>query len=551
MFDFSPPAVPDFVKFYQLAASLAREKQDLTSSDVIALLQEFNQRVTEIETAYKYHRLQYACTRDKDDLQNQHECWLNELPSYTRAKAVVYHRLRSLQSDPDLASILPAPELMAQAVASFPLNHEQIANELRNIDDIQQFFYRLSFSDGVEEFAIWDRDKFFSQTDKRRRHMAYQSVAETMLAEQKQLLELYSKMISGRANQAKTGNLQYRAYTAITSSHSDLGIQELKKFREEAGELLKPVVAEILRQRSLRLEKCSYAERMLFLPEAILNTVPGNDTHQKFLPVLRAILGDASESFLVHLERGNFTEAAEMTFWLGEESSVIPQIPLVFLHLPHSKDASSVQQLFANCGHALADVSAMLNFPDQRYIQQPHMIKELSALIMAYIGGRYSAWFFNDDTNAANLYNDSMLCKELCRASELLAIDEFEDHLYEFGNIPLEVDQIWQSVYAKYFPDSEFALDNYFAEGKAWQLEVNSLLSAYSSLHRVLALITLLAEMPHYDRRNHLEKKLNNLWLSHPATPLLQRLKRAGFASPLESETIKRAVFAAADILEL
>lgn len=547
-----PPPIPDFARFYQLAATLAHRCRNLATVDVRDMLADFNRRVVEIETVYKFDCLAYACATDKRELQLRHERWLNELPSYARAKAAVYHRLRALRDDKILSEVMPAPELLAQAVAIYPLDREQIASELKNVDALQQFFYQLSFSDGQTEFAVWDKDLFFAALDKRRRHIAYQSVAETLLAEQRQLLNLYRNLIRDRHAQARAGNLQYRALRAISSGHSDLGIRELEQFRELAGDLLKPVVVEILKQRRQRLGvNLSYADRLLFVPERILETLPGTDTRKVLIGVLQAVLGEAAESFLKHLIAGNYSESAEIAYWLGESAVVIPAIPLVYLYLPHSSNSFTVNQLFGISGYALADVSAMLNFPAHSYVQQPHLIKEVSSIAMSFIGSRYTSRFFEQDQSAADLYNDMVLSRELCRACELLALDEFEDRLYGLGDLPPDADQIWLNIWRRYYPAEEEAEDNYFAEGKAWQLEVNHLIAAYSSLHRVLALITVLAEMPHFDRRSHLEKKLNKLLLSHPSTPLLQRLKRAGFSSPLEPQTIKRAVFAAADILEI
>lgn len=125
----------------------------------------------------------------------------------------------------------------------------------------------------------------------------------------------------------------------------------------------------------------------------------------------------------------------------------------------------------------------------------------------------------------------------------------FESRVYGKAEKNADYAAMWAELRRKY--DQQIELTPFFENGGDWFLDMDLFDRPLSSLNRVLALITILAERPHRDRRNRLEKKLNLLLTSNPNLPILNRLEHAGFASPFASETLKLAAFTVCDILNL
>lgn len=152
----------------------------------------------------------------------------------------------------------------------------------------------------------------------------------------------------------------------------------------------------------------------------------------------------------------------------------------------------------------------------------------------------------------AELFNDLSLSYELLKIPKAMAVDTFESTVYsDKSDAEISYGNLWKQIEQNFNINYDYGADGYFSEGNSWQLVQRIFDKPFSSLNRILALIVVLAERPHRDKRNKLETKLNKLLTSNTDLPFVKRLLISGFSSPFELDTIRRASFTACDILRL
>lgn len=409
-------------------------------------------------------------------------------------------------------------------------------------------------SSGRQSYKCYlaDFENCLRQARSQVRRELYFKLAEKLKKSASQVNENFLALVEIRLEQAKLAGLDY--FTFIHRSQKGYGFseKELAFFKTNLQNYFLPIIQEIRRLRNKRLND----EDPYFYNQFKLAKPNPSDLLKRDRPLEKSILA-ACENIFRDKDSYAFT-IARYGYWsgnpnlqrrLGKSIVLLPSWQILFIALAFQQDLVSLDRDFINIGKALADLSGLTNLQDLASFQQSNLVRKLSGLAMFFLAMRQSKIFCGDE---AELFNDINMSNQLIQVGYDLALDSFEGEVYKgtpTSNINLS--KLWQKQEELYSLNQNYSQDGFFSAGNLWQIQSCLYQQPCQTLDHALALVCILAESPHLDRRNSLEKKLNKLLTSNPDLTFTKRLAVAGFASPFDLHTIRRSAFAACDILKL
>lgn len=399
----------------------------------------------------------------------------------------------------------------------------------------------------IEELYNW-----FRQADAGTRAKIYFNFSQILEQNSSEREKAFHELVELRKNQMEQTGMSY--FNLVTSGTKGYGYsrQQLVTFKKNLNEYFIPLIEEIIKLRNdrLHIENPMFYDEFQLLPEGHLNLF--NDQisiRDTFTKALKDILGDEG-IFIDNLIRGNFwTSDPRLKRELERDITLLPKWDSVFLALSFSRPGFILENDFYSIGKALADLSGIINLKGLATFEQTDIVRKIAGLSMMFLSSRKMKLFTEENSE---LYNDLILSYELLKIPFEIALDTFESTVY-FANTGLNLtfSDIWKQIEQNNNLNFNFGSDGFFSEGNGWQMFQRLYDKPFSSLNKVLALVVVLAERPHQDRRNRLETKLNKLLTSNTDLPFTKRLRASGFSSPFEIDTIRKASFAVCDMLRL
>ncbi|HHT24203.1 MAG TPA: hypothetical protein GXZ76_01620 [Clostridiaceae bacterium] len=380
----------------------------------------------------------------------------------------------------------------------------------------------------------------------------YYKFSQKLLAFAEEREREFRELVFNRKQQATQSNQTYFDY--ITAKNKGYGYtrKQLVLFKKHLHEYFLPLIEEIisLRNRRLHKENFFYYDHLKLLPEGRFNLIDKDLSIKNiFADTIRQIIGDEG-SYVDDLISGKFwTSEPRLRRELGRDVTLLPKWNSVYLALSFSRPAFILEDAFYSIGKALADFSGMINFKGIAGYKQSDLVRKISGLAMVFLSSRKTELFAGEN---AELFNDLSLSYELLKIPKAIAVDTFESTVYsDKSDSDVNFANLWKQIEQNLNINYDYGADGYFSEGNSWQLVQRIFDKPFSSLNRTLALVVILAERPHRDKRNKLETKLNKLLTSNTDLPFVKRLLISGFSSPFELDTIRRASFTVCDILNL
>ena len=399
----------------------------------------------------------------------------------------------------------------------------------------------------VEELNNWLR-----LANANSRVQIYHKFSQKLLAFVEEREREFHELVINRKQQAAQSSQTY--FDFVTSKNKGYGYtrKQLVLFKKYLHEYFLPLIEEIISLRNQRLHQknCLYYDHLQLLPEGRFDLINKNISIKNvFADIIRQIIGDEG-SYVNNLINGEFwTSEPRLRRELERDVTLLPKWNSVYLALSFSRPAFILEDDFYSIGKALADLSAMINFKGIAGYEQSDLVRKISGLAMVFLSSRKTELFTGENVE---LFNDLSLSYELLKIPKAIAIDTFESTVYSAKpDTDINFANLWKQIEQNLNINYDYGADGYFSEGNSWQLVQRIFDKPFSSLNRTLALIVLLSERPHRDKRNKLETKLNKLLTSNTDLPFVKRLLISGFSSPFELDTIRRASFTVCDILRL
>lgn len=531
--DFSEDYI-NFISMYNLCSILGYiDKSEYYSSEYLLLSDEFlvmQSNYNEVFSLIADLNLRF----EKDTLE--HSSIINQ----ARRTAITYGRIDNNLIDQENSLIKANRDYLR----NISIEVEALEPGTKSyLEDQTYSSYRIY----LDEFYNWLR-----QGHADTRAQIYYKFSQKLEKNYSQRESAFKELVKNRRDQSEQSALSY--FDLVTSRIKGYGYprQKILLFKKYLNEYFLPIIEEIkhLRNKRLRLENPMFYNELQLLPDEQINLIKGDiSVKEVFLEAIKQILGE-EESYIDKLIEGNFwTSDPRLKRELERDVTLLPKWDSVYLTLSLSRPAFILEDDFYSVGKALADLSSMINLKGLATFEQTDIVRKIAGLSMMFFSARKMDLFAGE--NSA-LFNDLTLSYELLKIPLEMAVDTFETTLYSAeSNTDLTYSNLWKQIEKNNNIDFNFASDGFFSQGHGWQLIQRLYDKPFSSLNRVMALVVVLAERPHQDRRNRLERKLNNLLTSNTDLPFLKRIQISGFSSPFELDTIRRASFTVCDILQL
>lgn len=419
-------------------------------------------------------------------------------------------------------------------------------------DNISDRISDQSFTSKNCKVYLADVDNWLRQARAEHRRKLYFEMAAKLKESAGQVTANFVQLTKTRREQAEITGLDY--YNFIHQSQKGYGYsrEEVRKFKDHLKHYFLPIVQEIKHLRDERLNDGDpYFYNQFKLAKRNPSDLLSGDQslEQSVLKACENIFRDKDSYAFTIVREGYWSGDPDLQRRLHKSVILLPGWQILFIALAFQQDRVSLDQDFIHMGQALADLSGLTNLQDLASFKQSNLVRELSGLAMFFLAMRQSNIFCGEDSE---LFNDINFSNLLMRIPYDLAIDDFETEIYRAGGQrDLNFAGLWQKQERKYSLNQNYGQDGFFSEGNLWQTMDCLYEKPCQALDRVLALVCILAERPHLDRRNSLEKKLNKLLTSNPDLTFIKRLEVSGFASPFDLNTMRRSAFAACDILKL
>ncbi len=362
----------------------------------------------------------------------------------------------------------------------------------------------------------------------------------------------FNELLMIRKAQAEQSRLSYFDFIIASQKGYLYSRKDVIQLKQNLMTYFMPLFDEIRKLRNQRFnldETAFYDEYKLSRKNPVFLLDPALDKEKTMRQAISNILGGKDSFVFEMIEKGYWNADGGLQRNFKNNVVLLPVWNILYLLLSFSDDYFNLEDDFFLIGEALSDLSGMVNMKGITTYEQSGLIRKVSGYALQFLSRRQMHLFAGED---AELFNDLTLSNELMKIPQALAVDTFESTIYEQNTMDkIDLSALWKQIEKNYHLDFRYLADGFFSEGHCWQLNRDLYLNPFSSLEQAMALIVVLAEQPHKDRHNVLEQKLNALLTSNTDLPFLKRLTTSGFASPFELNTVRKAAFAACDVLRL
>lgn len=426
---------------------------------------------------------------------------------------------------------------------------------------------RLSFSSTRPAAVRGDTRRLLQSMSRDRRMRAYHTLAGDLARSLKETEQSFARLHELRRNLAeKAGYLSFYDYTVSRSGLDDQARPQIPVFRKLVEEHIAPLLP---KARSLQWERTGQSEpRPWDLLYPAVFGVPVLDTQafpleDTYLEALTAIFTAKSPLYEAMKEKGALSfrvmpgpgadevpaELCSMDGGSGVLGAYMPGIGKSFLFLSQVPQERLGRILFSETGLLLlnqANAAQEEPFP----FAAPEAILQTVRHSMAFLSQKTWGLFYGNMARYAREYD---LLELLADLPLYAALDEMEEFLCRARVTNLNVFRhAWGEIASRYQLDGAAAgSPGLLPPEDLWLYAPSWWTRPLEGIYYALGAVSVLGTLPlgrHYRR---LEDAFVRLLVAPPEMPACQRIAKAGYPSPFEEETVRKAAFAMADFLGL
>lgn len=377
---------------------------------------------------------------------------------------------------------------------------------------------------------------YMESPDRNVRKGAYEKRTEFFMTHEKELDEIYDKLVKVRTLMArKLGFKDYVELGYIKMGRNCYSPEDVASFRDRVKKYLVPLATKLHEKQRARLglDKLSYMDENLFFrdgnpkpegtPEEIFNA--GRKMYDMLSPEASDFFRFMTEHDLLDvLSRKGKAPGGYMTYIYEYQS------PFIFANF--NGTSGDVDVLTHECGHAFngylsKDIEILENkFPTLEAC-------EVHSMSMEFFAMPWMKLFFGDNTEA---YKYMHLASALLFIPYGCAVDEFQHVVYSNPDMtPGERKDAWLRIEKDYQPHLNYENDPFFGKGGTWQKQTHIYNSPFYYIDYCLAQICAL------QFRNLMTDNYDTAWdkyieFSKKAGTMtfVDLLKSSGLRSPFE-----------------
>lgn len=393
---------------------------------------------------------------------------------------------------------------------------------------------------------------YMESIDRDVRRSVFKKRTEFFMAHEKELDELYDKLVKVRTAMArKLGFENYVPLGYLKRNRNCYGPEDVAVFREQVKKYLVPLAVKLREAQRLRLglDKLSFIDTPLYFKEG--NPKPQGSPEEIFeagKKMYDELSSETSEFFrfmldnelLDCLSKKGKAPGGYMTYLFKYES------PFIFANF--NGTSGDVDVMTHECGHALngyltRDIEIL------EYKAPTLDACEIHSMAMEFFTLPWMKLFFGDNTKRFEYM-------QLIAALEFIpygcTVDEFQHVVYENPDMtPKERKEAWMRIEKEYKPDINYEDDPFFGKGGTWQRQSHIYSAPFYYIDYCLAQTCAL------EFRNLMSQDYKTAWEKYlefskkgGTMTFVDLVKSSGLHSPLEEGGLTDVVKGAQEALE-
>lgn len=327
---------------------------------------------------------------------------------------------------------------------------------------------------GDEELNLSGLRKYMEDTDRDVRKKAYGEFSKFFLSHEKELDEIYDKLVKCRTKQGKLGgceNFIELGYYRLNRNCYDKDM--VKTFRDQVKKYIVPFAEKLHEKRReiLGLDKLSYIDEGIYFNEG--NPTPiVND--QELLEAGRKMYNELSPETK---EFYNFLLDNEMLDVIGRKNkraggymTSLPNYKTPFVFANFNGTSGDVDVITHECGHAF---QSYINRDDEimEHNQITMETAEIHSMSMEFFAEKWMELFFGyraEDYKTMHLMDAIIFIPYGCM------VDEFQHIVYENPDMtPAQRKEVWLKLEKEYRPHIDYTGDEFLEKGGYWQKQLH------------------------------------------------------------------------------
>ena len=327
---------------------------------------------------------------------------------------------------------------------------------------------------GDEELNLSGLRKYMEDTDRDIRRKAYGEFSKFFLSHEKELDEIYDKLVKCRTKQGKLGgyeNFVELGYNRLNRNCYDKDM--VKTFRDQVKKYIVPFAEKLheKRRKILGLDKLSYIDEGIYFNEG--NPVP-IVKDKELLEAGRKMYNELSPETK---EFYNFLLDNEMLDVIGRKNkraggymTSLPNYKTPFVFANFNGTSGDVDVITHECGHAF---QSYINREDEimEHNQITMETAEIHSMSMEFFAEKWMELFFGD---RAEDYKTMHLMDAIIFIPYGCMVDEFQHIVYENPDMtPAQRKEVWLKLEKEYRPHIDYTGDEFLEKGGFWQKQLH------------------------------------------------------------------------------
>ncbi|HHW93158.1 MAG TPA: hypothetical protein GX734_01475 [Clostridiaceae bacterium] len=566
------PSLPDREEVARIAKSARRQfRYAVTDDDLLVVLRDIDDLLWMLEEGEEELRIR--------SFYRPHDQVLNDLYfEYGNAKLLMYSELADLLTTISRSSkgkrldafvsstyLLDADRIASTSsksiVAHLVLERELVASQMKRLRDVSLSTEHVALVGGEVRLH-------FQSASRDRRARAYNSLISQLNKNKAEMVGQFLELhMLRRMIGEKAGYKNFYEYATRRAGLTDTFRSNIHLFRLLIQEYVSPLISHVLELQWRRLAIEEPEPWDLMFPADFGVPVMSREAfplEKTFVDACRYVCEAQTPVFETMLDRGTlrisvlpcsdddgdtsyYPSHSSGTRWLRSHDLKNNESYLLMEAVPQE---IAVNLLFYETGCLLFEQSQ----PSKGVFTLPNNNMSLSEMIaghsMAFLSQRAWGTFYGPMTLYAREYT---LTDLLMRLPLACALDEMEEFLAKARISDLNVFQhAWREIASRYrIPGTSKMSPGIFPLDDAWLYAPAIWSTPLLGINDAIALVTVLGILPLGKQHQDLEHSMLRLLNIREGIEPTVRASEAGYPSPFDEETVRKAVFAIADFLAL
>ncbi len=538
----------DFDKTVKTAKQIIKAIEDAKDFDEqCAQILRYNGLISEVQSMATIANIRNSVDTADEFYEKERNYYDDHLPVFEEYSMQYYKALLGSKFRSQIAEKWGEYILVkAQAaVDSFsPELIEDLQKDNRLTAEYQKLMARSLIEFQGEKHNLSELKKFLQNPDRSVRKAAYEALAQFLGDHQKELDDLYGKLVQVRTKMAeKLGHTNFIRLGYLKMQRTDYTEKQVEIFRKQVLDYLVPICTKIRQKQAERIgvDTLKFYDRDYMFTDG--NAMPAGDADhliQCAADMYAAISPQTKEFFGFMMDEGLMDLLSKHNKAMGGYCTYIPSHKAPFIFSNFNGTSADVDVLTHEAGHAFqAYRSRDIEIFD--YMSPTYEACEIHSMSMEYFAYPYMDAFFKD---AADKYRFSHLIEGILFIPYGVLVDHFQHEVY--ANPSMSADErkeTWRRLERMYLPDVDYDGNEAMEKGVYWYRQLHIFMYPFYYIDYTFA------SMNAFDFYGKMKKDKAQAFKEYlhlcdlgGSMSYLHLLKEAGLTNPFEENSVKKVI---------